>query len=62
MKGDILISNSQVIQIIFILFISFALVVLTGFIMIKMVFKSTNLDINFQDDNFNASLGIRFDN
>ena len=62
MKGDILISNSQVIQIIFILFISFALVVLTGFIMIKMVFKSTNLDIKFQDDNFNASLGIRFDN
>ena len=61
MNGEILISNSQVVQIIFILIGCFALVVITGIIMIKLVNKSTNLDISFQDDNFTASLGIKFD-
>ena len=61
MNGEILISNSQVVQIIFILIGCFALVVVTGIIMIKLVYKSTNLDISFQDDNLTASLGIKFD-
>ena len=61
MNGEILISNSQVVQIIFILIGCFALVVITGIIMIKLVYKSTNLDISFQDDNLTASLGIKFD-
>ncbi len=61
MNGEILISNSQVVQIIFILIGCFALVVITGIIMIKLVHKSTNLDISFQDDNLTASLGIKFD-
>ena len=61
MNGEILISNSQVVQIIFILIGCFALVVITGIIMIKLVYKSTNLDISFQDDSLTASLGIKFD-
>ena len=61
MNGEILISNSQVVQIIFILIGCFALVVITGIIMIKLVYKSTNLDFSFQDDSLTASLGIKFD-
>ncbi len=61
MNGEILISNSQVVQIIFILIGCLALVVITRIIMIKLVYKSTNLDISFQDDNLTASLGIKFD-